>query len=83
VEPAEPWHLRGHAGVQGVNRAGEETRGPERRVPVRRGQIEHRAARGDDIAGDGRDPKEDAANQVYRRLPPSPAFARRFPTMPR
>ena len=41
VKPAKSWHLRGLAGVQGVERARQEARGSQRRVPVRGGQVQH------------------------------------------
>ena len=40
-------------------------------VPVGGGEVEHRALRRHDVAGDRRDPEEDAAEQVDRRLPPA------------
>ena len=44
--------------------------GPQRCVPVGRCLIEHRPGCRNDVPGDGRDPEEDAAEQVDRRLPP-------------
>ena len=38
--------------------------------------------RGHDVAGDGRDPEEDATEQVHRRLPPTRAAAPRQPAAP-
>ena len=67
---------------QRVERAGEEAGGTERGVPVRGRLAEHRAGRRDDIAGDGRDPEEDAAEEVDSRLPPAGAGTDRQPAAP-
>ena len=54
-----------------------------RRVPVRGREIDHRARRRHDVAGDRRDAEEHAAEQVDRRLPPARLPARRQPAPPR
>ena len=47
--------LRRAAGAEGGQRAGEEAGRARRRVPVGGGEVEHRALRGHDVAGDRRD----------------------------
>jgi len=82
AQPADSRHLGGLVCDQRVERAGQEARGSQRCVPVARSLGEHRAGRGNDVAGDGRDSEEDAAEQIDRRLPPSRAAAHRQQTVP-
>src|SRR5262245_60149123 len=82
MKPAADRHLRGPASVQCVDRAGQEADRTERGVPVRGGEVEHRAGRRNDVARDGRDSEEDAAQEVDHRLPPARAAAQRQPAVP-
>jgi len=82
VEPPPQRHLRGVAAAKRVEGAGEKAGRPERRVPVRCGQVDHRAGGRNDVAGDGRDSEEDTPKEIDGRLPPSLAAAYREPAVP-
>ena len=75
VKSPQSRRLHRAAGAQRRDRAGQEARGAEPGVPVRPGQIEDRARSRHDVAGDGRDAEEDAAEQVDRGLPAVAAAA--------
>ena len=68
--------LDGAAGAQRRDRAGEEAGGAERRVPVRGGQVDHRAALRHHVPRHGGDPEEDAAQEIDAPAPTSRAAPR-------
>src|SRR5271155_3470130 len=63
VQAPQPGRLQRAAGEERGHGAGQEARRSEGGVPVRGGKVEYGAGRGNDVAGDGGDPEEDAPEQ--------------------
>lgn len=82
VQAPQSRRLECATGEQRRHSACQEASRAEAGVPVGGGLIEQRAGRGNDVAGNCSDAKEDASEQVDERLPPPDTAMLGQPTLP-